>query len=79
MVITGDAIPVARLITLKHMLKLEIKGLTRHGQSAYSLIKKEFNLKGNKRRVLAQFEQIVIKEASKLEGSYLLSLAAKGS
>ena len=58
-VITGDAINVYRLITLKHTLSLEIKGMHRHGRSVYSLIKKEFGLKGSKQSVLDQFTGIV--------------------
>ena len=58
-VITGEAINVYRLITLKHALSLECKGMHRHGRSAYSLVKEEFGLKGNKQSVLDQFTAIV--------------------
>lgn len=44
-----------RLIVLKHGLALEIGGMKRRGPSCYSLIKKEFNLKGNKRRVYFEY------------------------
>lgn len=41
-----------RLIVLKHGLALEIKGIkVARGPTCYSLIKKEFNLKGSKQKV----------------------------
>ena len=55
-VITGKAISGYRLLALKNALKLECKGMTRHGRSAYSIIKSEFGLHGSKQSVLAQFE-----------------------
>ena len=58
-----DNIDMARLLTLKSALKLEISGLKRRGQSAYSIIKSEFNLKGNKQKVYDQF--VVIVESNK--------------
>ena len=58
-VITGETISVYRLITLKHALSLEVKGMHRHGRSVYSLVKEEFGLKGNKQSVLDQFTAIV--------------------
>lgn len=48
-----------RLITLKGALKLECKGMKRRGRSVYSLVKKEFGLKGNKENVLKQFTELV--------------------
>ena len=54
-IITGDNVQGARLLTLRAGLKLEISGLTRHGRSCYSIIKEEFQLRGNKRSVHAQF------------------------
>ena len=67
-VITGaDKIRVARLITLKHALSLEIKGLGRHGRSVYSIVKEEFGLKGNKQKVYDQFVELVEKEKAKLD------------
>ena len=60
--ITGeDNIKKFRLITLKHMLDLEIKtGMkVSRGRTAYSIIKDEFNLKGNKQKVFDQFIKLV--------------------
>lgn len=48
-----------RLLVLKQGLILEIKGMKRHGKSCYQIIKDEFNLKGNKQKVLDQFIEII--------------------
>ena len=61
MLITGeDNIKKFRLIALKHALDLEIKtGMRIHrGRTAYSIIKDEFKLKGNKQKVLEQFIEL---------------------
>ena len=59
---TGYQIDRYRLLVLRSALKLEIKGMKKRGKSAYSIIKQEFNLKGNKQKVLNQLNDI-IKEA----------------
>ena len=46
-----------RLRTLHKMLKLEILGMTRRGQSAYSIIKQETGLKGSKQKVYDQLTE----------------------
>tara|TARA_R110002167_G_scaffold269743_2_gene476263 strand:+ start:1438 stop:1677 length:240 start_codon:yes stop_codon:yes gene_type:complete len=59
--ITGESIGMYRLLTLKSGLKLEAEHgmqLTR-GRSCYSIIKEEFGLKGNKKNVLKQFEEML--------------------
>ena len=43
-----------RLRTLHKMLKLETLGMTRRGQSAYSIIKQETDFKGSKKKVYEQ-------------------------
>ena len=54
---------IQRMLILKSALKLEVLGMKRSRRpSAYSAIKSEWNLKGNKERVLDQFEA-VCKEA----------------
>jgi hypothetical protein len=60
-VVTGDSIPKYRLLMLRNGLKMEMKGLriSSRGPTAYSIIKKEFNLKGSKAKVLAAFERIL--------------------
>jgi hypothetical protein len=59
LIITGEHIDVLRLLALKGALKLECVGLrATRGRSAYSIIKSEFGLRGNKASVLKQFEEI---------------------
>jgi len=43
-----------RLKVLLKGLKLEILGMKKRGSSCYSIIKKEFGLKGNKQKVYDQ-------------------------
>ena len=61
MVIQGDQIGLARLMTLKKMLKLEVRGMKRAGRSAYSIIKSENGFRGSKQKVLDQLESMEIK------------------
>jgi hypothetical protein len=51
---TPEQIELFRLATLHKMLKLETLGMTRSGQSAYSIIKQETGLTGSKQRVFEQ-------------------------
>jgi len=54
--ITGDQIPMFRLLTLRQGLELELKGirLTAKTRSCYSIVKSEFGFKGNKQNVYNQ-------------------------
>lgn len=55
-----ESISLLRLMTMVQGLRLEIKGLRlTRGVSCYALAKKEFGLKGNKDKVLAQLETIL--------------------
>jgi hypothetical protein len=56
---TPEDINLVRMATLKSALKLEIAGLKRRGRSVYSIIKEEFGLKGNKKTVLFDFENLI--------------------
>jgi len=58
-VIGKEQVPMARLLTLKTALRLEIIGLTRGGRSAYSIVKGEFGFKGSRLKVLAQLEEYI--------------------
>ncbi|RTK95469.1 MAG: hypothetical protein EKK64_06510 [Neisseriaceae bacterium] len=58
MVITGEKITLYRMATLKVGLKLECKGLKKRGESCFSIIKREWNLKGTKQKVLEEFSAI---------------------
>ena len=53
---TPDGIKAFQMMALKGALKLETKGMTRHGKSAYSIVKETFGFKGSKVSVLAQYE-----------------------
>ena len=58
-IITGkENIHAYRMKVLKGALKLELLGMKGRGRSAYSIIKSEFGLKGNKQKVFEQFEQL---------------------
>jgi hypothetical protein len=56
---TPEQIDMFRFLSLKSALKLECLGMSRRGQSAYSIAKAEYGFKGNKKSVLEQMEQIV--------------------
>ena len=56
---TPDQIAVARMLTLRKGLQLEIKGLRKTGRSCYSIIKRDFGLTGTRAKVLEQFEQMI--------------------
>jgi hypothetical protein len=56
-VLTGNQIEGARLLTLRSMLMLEMKGMHRRGRSAYALLK-DMGFKGTRESVLAQLNEI---------------------
>jgi hypothetical protein len=56
---TPEQIDMFRFLSLKSALKLECLGMSRRGQSAYSIIKAEYGFKGDKKSVLEQMEQII--------------------
>ena len=58
-VITGDSIPVYRLLVLRGALRLELAGMKSRGGSVFALVKREFGLKGDRAAVFAAFESIV--------------------
>jgi hypothetical protein len=54
--LTGSQIDAARLLALRQMLKLEIKGMSRSkSPSAYAILKK-MGFKGTRESVLAQLD-----------------------
>lgn len=60
MMIQGrDAVDDVRILTLRSMLKLEVKGLRRRGRSAYSIVKAEFGFKGSREQVLEQLNKYI--------------------
>jgi hypothetical protein len=58
-VLTGDAITNYRKKVLLSALKLECLGMKRNGPSVYSMIKREYNLKGSKQSVYEQFQLMI--------------------
>jgi len=58
MTITSEHIELYRLLALKGALKLEMKGMKRHGRSAYSILK-SLGYKGNKAKVLNELENYI--------------------
>ena len=56
---TPEQIEMYRLLSLRSALKFECLGMKRRGQSVYSIVKAEYGLKGNKKSVLKQLEQII--------------------
>lgn len=56
---TPAGIDFFQLAARKGALSLELKGLGRRGQSAYSICKQEYGLKGNKQSVYDQMCALV--------------------
>jgi len=56
MLTTPDQIRAAGILQLRSRLKLEIKGMTCRGASAYQQVKDKFGFKGSKAKVLDQLE-----------------------
>ena len=55
--LTGQQIDDARRLTLRAMLKLELKGLSKsRGPTAYSTLKTVYGYKGTREAVLAQLD-----------------------
>lgn len=47
------------LLSLRGALKLEMLGMRKRGQSAYSIVKQRFGFKGNKRKVYDQLQNYI--------------------
>jgi len=56
-VLVGNQIEGARLLTLRSMLILEMKGMHRRGRSAYALLK-DMGFKGTREKVLSELDVI---------------------
>jgi hypothetical protein len=56
---TTNQIEHFRLLTLRQMLRLELIGMKKSGRSAYSIIKDELRLKGNKQSVFNQLSEML--------------------
>lgn len=52
-----EQIEVARLLTLRQMLRLEMLGMKRKGRSAYSILKSEFGFKGSRESIFLELTE----------------------
>lgn len=65
MISDKDNIKNLRVLTMLSGLRLEVKTgmrLTSKAPTCYTLVKREYNLKGNKKKVLEQFESILLEK-----------------
>ena len=62
--ITGDNIDLFRMSVLEKALRLELLGMKDRGRSAYSVIKSEYGLKGNRQTVYDQFRQLRLEQSN---------------
>lgn len=56
---TPEGIQFVQLVVRRGALKLETLGMKRRGQSAYSICKQVYGLKGTKARVLEQMDALI--------------------
>ena len=56
---TPYKIDLLRLLYLRRNLRLEVVGLKGRGRTAYSVLKQELGVKGNKQKVLDQVNQMI--------------------
>jgi hypothetical protein len=63
---TPEEIEFFRLRALRSALKLEILGMKRRGQSAFSIIKKEFGFRGSRNKVLRELSGLIRDKAAVL-------------
>lgn len=56
---TPEGLWFYQLATRKAALKLELRGMARHGRTAYAICKEAYGLKGTRQQVLAQMEAMV--------------------
>jgi len=55
-----DQIAMARVLTLRQGLKLEVRGMRMsRGRTCYSIVKEEFGFKGSKQKVLDQLNEML--------------------
>ena len=58
--ITGEHIPLYRLLVMRQGLELETKGLRMgRGRTCYAMAKSEFGFRGNRDKVLAQLKDYI--------------------
>ena len=55
-----DQIAMARVLTLRQGLKLEVRGMRiSRGRTCYSIVREEFGFKGSKKKVLDQLNEML--------------------
>lgn len=55
--LTGHQIEAARLLTLRQMLKLEMRGMSKSkGPTAYSILKSDYGYSGTRESILTQLD-----------------------
>ena len=59
MITNPEDIELYSIMAKRTALVLEMRGLKKRGRSAYSLIKEEFGLKGNRQKVFEQLGEII--------------------
>lgn len=58
----SNRIRVAQMIAQKHALRLEVLGMSHSRGSIYAAVKRQHNLKGNKKKVLEQLTELIERE-----------------
>ena len=56
---TPYKIDLLKLLYLRRNLRLEVVGLKGRGRTAYSVLKQELSIKGNRQKVLDQVNQMI--------------------
>lgn len=66
-VITGEGIPLFRLLALRGCVALEAKGIKMTRRSATAQAKKEFGIKGDRTTVLVALDLLIAAQRAKLQ------------
>jgi hypothetical protein len=66
-IITGNGIPLFRLMSLRGRVRLEGLGLKSRGGSVTALVKRELGVKGNRDKVLEALEEAIKKAEADLK------------
>jgi hypothetical protein len=64
---TKEGVSMYRLLALKASLRLELMGMKHSRVNVYTLVKREFGLKGNKQKVYDQFVALVEQKKKEYE------------
>ena len=72
-VITGNGIPLYRLIAVRGMVRLESKGMKFRGGSVTAKMKRELGVKGGRDQVLQAIEAAIAAQAATLQPGDIVS------